>query len=284
MLIGSHLSIAGGVELALMRAHKYGFPTLAMFVRNQRQWSAPPLSEQSVRRFRKLRRQYGIGPIVAHGSYLVNLAGGSEVRRKSIAATADELDRCGRLGIEWLNIHPGSNADAYKGIRLIADALNELISACPHRGVGILLETTSGAGYHVGGRFEELAAILARLEQGQRFGVCLDTCHVFAAGYDIRTPTAYTSTMSEFDRIIGLSRLRAVHANDSLKGLGSHLDRHVHIGMGRIGLRGFANFVNDPRLAELPLILETPKGKTPGGRDWDAVNAAALAALVRRKR
>ena len=279
MLLGSHLSIAGGVERALVRAHEFGFSTLAMFVRNQRQWAAPPLEERTVRAFRRTRRRLGIGPVVAHGSYLVNLAGADEVRGRSIAATAEELDRCGRLGIEYLVIHPGSWPDRRVGIGHIADALNQIMAACWHRRPGILLETTAGAGNMIGGEFGELADILALLEWPERFGVCLDTCHVFAAGYDIRSPHAYQRTMDQLDSLVGLERLAAVHLNDSLGGCGSRLDRHAHIGRGKIGGRGFANFVNDSRLADVPGLLETPKGLGPRGREWDLINAEALRSL-----
>ncbi len=279
MLLGSHLSIAGGLERALIQAHKYGFEALAIFVRNQRQWSAKPLEDQAVRTFRRMRRQLKIGPVLAHGSYLVNLAGQEPVRSRSIAATAEELDRCGRLGIDGLVIHPGSCPDRRRGIARIAEALNRIMASCPHRRPRILLETTAGAGHTLGGAFEELTAILALLEQDRRFGVCLDTCHVFAAGYDLRTPLAYRQTMEAFDRIIGLDRLQAVHLNDSLGKLGSRLDRHAHIGRGKIGRRGFFNFVNDPHLAAIPGILETPKGFDKQGHAWDLANANALRAL-----
>ena len=282
MLLGSHLSIAGGMHLAIEKARSHGFDTLALFLRNQRRWKSPPLAEDAVARFRRARRVARVGPVVAHGSYLVNLAGRYAVRRRSIAATREELGRCGRLGIEYLVIHPGSRPDLPEGIRLIAEALNELVAGCAHRRPKVLLETTAGAGSTIGGRFEQIAAILDRLERPVRFGVCLDTCHVFAAGYDIRSPRAYARTMGKFDGIIGLRRLRAIHLNDSLHSLGSGRDRHAHIGRGRIGRRGFANFVNDPRLTDVPMILETPKGKrATDGRDWDDINAEIIRSLVR---
>ena len=276
MLIGAHLSIAGGIDRAVTAAGEYGFDAVAVFVRNQRRWRGPGLTAQTVRRFKLARRRLGISPVVAHGSYLVNLAGHAEVRRKSLAAMAEELDRCGRLGIEYLVVHPGANASASAGIELIAAGLNRLMAGCKHRRPDVLLETTAGAGGTIGGTFEQLAAILERLDRPKRFGVCLDTCHVFAAGYDIRTPRAYARTMADFDRVIGLDRLRVIHVNDSVAALGSRRDRHAHVGHGRIGRRGLANFVRDPRLAAVPLILETPKGTDQAGRDWDALNASAL--------
>lgn len=281
MLVGCHLSIAGGLDRALTTASEYGFGTVAMFLRNQRQWRRPPMSEETVRKFRLTRKRAGISPVVAHGSYLVNLAGRKEIRRKSIVAINDELTRCGRLGIEYLVIHPGSREDAGRGMSLIADALNGVIETCEHHRPKLLLETTAGAGNTIGRSFEQLAEILSMLDRPGRFGVCLDTCHIFAAGYDIRSPRAYERTMEQFDRIIGIARLLAIHVNDSLGELDSHRDRHAHIGAGKIGLRGFRNFVNDPRLDGIPLILETPKGETPDGADWDHVNVEKLRSLAK---
>ena len=281
MLLGSHLSIGGGMYRALEAAERYGFGTVAVFVRNQVQWRPTPLREETVRRFRATRKRLGIGPVVAHGSYLVNLAGHYAIRRKSITAMTRDLDRCGRLGIEYLVFHPGSRPNAEEGVDLIASALNEIVAAGAHRRPKILLETTAGQGNCIGHTFEQLAAILSRLNRPKRFGVCLDTCHVFAAGYDIRTPGAYRRTMNAFDETVGLDRLLAIHLNDSRRELGSRVDRHAHIGAGEIGLGGFANIVNDARLADAPMILETPKGLDEAGRDWDTVNASVLRHLVR---
>lgn len=281
MLLGAHLSIAGGLDQALLLAGQYRFKTLAMFVRNQRQWRVPPLADQTVEAFRATRRRLEISPIVAHGSYLLNLAAQTPVRDMSIDAMRDDLLRCKRLGIEYLVIHPGSHPDAHTGARLIAAGIDEALAACLPQPPRILLETTAGAGHQIGGRFEELAEILASLRQGELVGVCLDTCHIFAAGYDVRSQDAYQATMGRFEKLLGLDRLFAIHVNDSISDLGSRIDRHTHIGRGKIGLRGFANFVNDPRLAAKPFILETPKGKTPSGRDWDRVNAATLRRIAR---
>ena len=282
MLLGSHLSIVGGVDRALIAAGRYGFRTVGLFVRNQLQWRVPPLSDETVTAFRRTRRRLGIGPVVAHGSYLVNLAGRYALRRKSIAATLADLTACGRLGIEYLVLHPGSRPNAEEGVRLIAEAIDEIFARLPRRRCKLLLETTAGAGNGLGGTFEQLAAILGRLRRPGRVGVCLDTCHVFAAGYDLRTAAAYRETMTHFDRTVGLERLRAIHLNDSLGALGSRRDRHEHVGRGKIGLRGFGHVVNDPRLADIPMILETPKGKDRRGRDWDDVNAETIRKLVRR--
>jgi deoxyribonuclease-4 len=299
------MSIAGGAHKALLLARKHGFDTTALFVRNQRQWKAAPLTQEAVGLFRATQAKTRISPVVAHGSYLVNLAASGAVREKSIEAMADEYSRCVRLGIEYLVFHPGSCADADEGAELIAAGLEEVIaltrgtgvppvspsvrSAPSHReethgrdahATMILLETSAGQGNSLCCGFEQLAGILGRLGAPSRFGVCMDTCHIFAAGYDIRTPRAYKRTMAGFDRIVGLPALRAIHLNDSLKELGSRVDRHAHIGHGKIGLAGFANFVNDPRLARLPMLLETPKAVAPDGREWDDVNADTIRSLA----
>ena len=281
MNLGAHLSTAGGLHKALERTQRYGFRTVAIFVRSQLRWQAPPLDQQAVRLFRQTRRRLGLEPVLAHGSYLANLAGAAAVRRRSIAAVADELDRCGRLGVDYYVLHPGSPGQAGPrvGIARVAEALNRLLARCRHRRVKVLLETTAGAGRQLGGRFEELAEILARLERAGRFGVCLDTCHVFAAGYDLRSEAACRRTLEQFDRIVGLERLLAVHLNDSAGPLGSRRDRHEHIGRGHIGLEGFAALLGEAQLQGLPMILETPKGTDEQGRDWDELNAAVLRGL-----
>jgi len=284
MLLGSHLSIAGGVDRALIAARGYGFDVVAMFVRNQVQWKCRPLDDEVVKRFKRVRKETGIATVVAHGSYLVNLAGLAGVRRKSTRAMVEDLTRCGRLGVEYLVIHPGSRTNVARGIELIARALNDIFAACPHRRPKILLETTAGAGKTLGRSFEQLAAMMAAVDRPRRVGVCLDTCHVFAAGYDMRTPGACGAMLDEFDRVIGLDRLGAIHLNDSLKGLGRGVDRHAHIGRGEIGLRGFAALVNDSRLADVPMILETRKGLDDLGRDWDTVNAETVRGLLLRGR
>ena len=278
MILGAHLSIAGGLEQALIKAGRYGFEAVALFLRNQRQWAAPPLSEQTVEVFRRLRRELNIRAVVAHGSYLLNLAGEGEVCRRSMDAMVDDLDRCRRLGIEDLVIHPGSCQDEQVGLERISRAVRELLERSA-RPVRVVLETTAGQGSCVGWRFEHLAEMIRRSGGSARVGVCIDTAHIFAAGYDIRSAEAYEQTMTQFERIVGLERLRVVHVNDSTRELGSRVDRHAHIGRGRIGLGGFRCLVNDPRLARVPLILETPKGEDERGRDWDIVNARRLRRL-----
>jgi len=285
MILGSHLSISGGLHKALIAAQEYGFKALALFLRNQVRWRATPLADEAVEKFRRTRAETDIRAIVAHASYLVNLAGKKEVRDKSIPALAEDFSRAQRLGVEYVVFHPGSNPDLQAGQKMITDALNEIAeTVAPDSGAEtpsrILLETTAGQGNCIGHRFEHLAAIMEGLAQPERFGVCLDTCHIFAAGYDIRTPETYAATMKEFDDILGFDKLLAVHLNDSKKDFGTRVDRHEHIGEGFLGPDAFANVVNDARLADIPLIMETPKGSDEDGRDFDEINAQTVAALV----
>lgn len=281
MILGSHLSVAGGLHKALEAAADFGFETLALFVRNPRGWKAPPLSGEAVRQFKETRRQTKPAVIVAHASYLENLAGEDAIRAQSMTGLVDELQRCSLLGIEYLVLHPGSCADLDTGMERIVKSLDEVMAAVPSRGTKLLLETMAGQGNSIGARFEQLAWMLGKLRRPGRYGVCLDTAHIFAAGYDLRTPKVYKETMDAFERIIGWDRLRAIHCNDSAKPLGSRVDRHAHIGQGEIGRAGFAHLVRDPRLREIPFILETPKGRRESdGREWDAVNAEVLRRLA----
>ncbi len=284
MKIGSHLSISGGAHRALQNAADLQLDCVGMFVRSHVQWASPPLSDQAVATFRRTRRRLGVGPVVAHASYLVNLAGRDEVRDKSIPAMVEDLTRCGRYGIEYLVLHPGSCPDEAEGIARIVDGLEQVFAACPHHRPKILLETTAGQGNCLGHRFEQLAEMLRHSRRRRRVGVCLDTAHVHAAGYDLRTARACRRTLEEFDRVIGLKKLLAVHLNDSKKPLASRVDRHEHIGLGLIGPRGFGWLMNEPALAEVPGILETPKERHPDGREWDEVNAALLRSMVKGRR
>lgn len=260
---------------------------MQIFVKNQRQWSAPPLSPDAVRAFREHPQAARVAPVIAHASYLLNLASADRAARaKSLAALTDELQRCEALGVAGLVLHPGAagDSDMSSAIRRIAVALNDVLAAVPDGRCAILLETTAGQGSAVGWRFEHLADLLAGVEAGDRVGACLDTCHLFAAGYDFRTADDYALMIAELDRLIGVRRVRCIHVNDSVKPLGSRVDRHAHIGEGEIGLAGFRHFVNDPRWADLPMILETPKGEDDQGRDYDALNLQRLRRLIRRSR
>jgi len=260
--LGSHMSIAGGVDQAPLRGKEVGCDTIQVFTKSNRQWHAKRLTDREVEAFKANLAATGMGPVVAHDCYLINLAApGGPLWKKSVAAFRMELERAERLGIPYLVTHPGSHVGAgeAEGIRRVAEALNALHAALPGHRVQVLLETTAGQGTSLGYRFEQLAAILDEVEQPDRVGICLDTCHVFAAGYDIRSQDGYRRTLEELDACLGLRRLKAIHLNDSKGGLGSRVDRHEHIGKGRLGLAPFRHLLNDPRLRRVPMILETPK-------------------------
>jgi deoxyribonuclease-4 len=256
------MSIAGGLDQAPLRGRQAGCDTIQVFTKSNRQWAARPLSDREVEGFKANLAATGIGPVVAHDCYLLNLAAPrAALWRKSVAAFQVEMDRAERLGIPYLVTHPGAHLGAgeAEGIARVAEALNRLHAALPSARVRVLLETTAGQGTSLGRRFEELAAILDLVEQADRVGICLDTCHVFAAGYDIRSAEGYRQTLRELDGCLGLRRLQAIHLNDSVQGLGSRVDRHAHIGEGRLGLEAFRLLLTDRRLSRVPMILETPK-------------------------
>ncbi|MDR1274373.1 MAG: deoxyribonuclease IV [Odoribacteraceae bacterium] len=260
--IGAHVSAAGGVENAPLNAHAIGATAFAFFTKNQRQWASPPLSPASIALFRERCEQHGYGPgqVLPHDSYLINLGHPDrEAVRKSRAAFLDELQRCEQLGLDRLNFHPGSTLKAIDDedcLRRIAESINRGLEQT--RGVCAVIENTAGQGSNLGHTFEQLAYIIERVDDKSRVGVCLDTCHTFAAGYDISTPTGFAEVIEHLDRIVGLSYLRGVHLNDAKKGLGSHVDRHESIGRGVLGLAPFKWLVKDPRLNAVPFILETP--------------------------
>ncbi len=264
MRLGAHESIAGGVHRALGRAKSVGCETLQMFVRPNRSWAVPPLPQEDIALFRARADRMAIRPVVAHASYLLNLASPrDDLWRSSIDTLILELRRCEVLGVRWLVLHPGAHVGTGEaaGLSRMAQALGEVHSATTDVRSRIVLETTAGQGTRLGGRFEHLAWLLEHAVAGERLGVCLDTCHVFAAGYELRTPEGYADTVEEFDQVIGLERLKVVHLNDSKGELGSRIDRHEHIGAGHIGLAGFRQVLNDSRTAGLPGLLETPKSK-----------------------
>ena len=276
--IGAHMSIAGGVEKAVARGEEVGCTALQIFTRNASQWRAAPLTSAACTAFRSAREKSPIGPVIAHDSYLINLAApGDELWNKSIAAFGDELERCAALGVEALVMHPGAHVGSGEaaGLERIAAALRRLFTEAPP-GVTLLLENTAGQGSYLGGRFEHLATVMDRVPQG-RFGVCFDTCHAFAAGYDLSTGEGYQQVMEEFGHFIGCEQIRAFHVNDSLKGCGSRVDRHAHIGEGAIGREGFAALLQDARFTTVPKILETPKG---ADNIWDRTNLALLRELA----
>ncbi len=281
ILLGAHMSIAGGVPTAVERAVSIGCTTFQLFVKNNTRWKGAPLADKEVTTYKELLRKARIGPIVAHSTFLINLcAVNGSYLEKSRATLKDELDRCEQLGIEYLNFHPGSHMGAgeKRGIESIAESINKVHALTPGYKVKTVLETTAGQGTAIGHRFEHLREIIDRVEEQERMAVCIDTCHVFAAGYDISTEKGYVSTFTDFDRIVGLDRLVAFHMNDSKKECGSRVDRHDHIGKGYIGLRGFGLLMNDPRFVNIPKILETPKG--PEMKE-DVENMRVLKELVK---
>lgn len=281
-LLGAHMSISGGVSEALLQAKEFACETVQLFTKSPSQWNAKPLAEEEVKLFRKTRKQLKLKFPMAHDSYLINLASPDEtLYRKSIEAFVDEVERAEALELAYLVTHPGAHLGNGEevGIDRIVKALDEVHRRCDGYRVQILLETTAGQGSTLGHRFEHLARILEAVEHPERLGICLDTCHVFAAGYDISTEEGYRSTFQEFDAVIGLKRLRVFHVNDSLKPLGSRVDRHAALGKGHIGTLAFQLLVNDARFQKLPLILETPKEEGDNDR-MDEINLAVLRGLA----
>jgi deoxyribonuclease-4 len=283
MRLGAHESISGGLHRAFDRAQLATCDAVQIFVKPNRSWAVKPLTEEEIAQFKARAEESGVWPVVGHTSYLLNLGTPDDAlwtRSRDMLIT--EVERCEALGVEWLVLHPGSHVGSGEeaGLARVAQGLGEVHAATPGFRTQILLETTAGQGDSLGHTFEQLAHTIELTPQGERLGVCLDTCHVFAAGYDLRTVEGYAATMEALDRILGLERLKALHLNDSKGDLGNRKDRHEHIGKGHIGLDGFRNVVNDPRLAGLPGLLETPKG---GELEEDRENLRVLRALVMRE-
>ncbi len=276
--IGAHMSIAGGLHLALEAGKAAGCVSIGMFCKPSNQWKAKPLTDGDVALFRRTRTETGIRDVVAHASYLVNLASPDPaLLEKSRAGFRIEMERCEALGIAFLVLHPGAHmgAGTESGLDTLAASFDRLHAECRGFRLRVLLEGTAGAGTLLGSRFEELAGVLRRVQSPDRLGVCLDTCHLHAAGYDISTRPGWESVMQAADAAFGLATIRAWHANDSKTPLGSHRDRHEAIGKGTIGLEAFRCLMTDPRFLDVPKILETPK---EGG--MDAVNLAVLRRLA----
>ncbi len=259
--IGAHVSTSGGVENAPLNAQAIGARAFALFTKNQRQWHAKPLSSESIAAFRINLAAAAIAPehVLPHDSYLINLGHPEdEGLAKSRGAFLDEMERCAQLGLKLLNFHPGSHLkqiDEAECLRRVADSINWALEQTA--GITAVIENTAGQGTNVGYRFEHLAAIIDGVEDKSRVGVCLDTCHTFTAGYDLRTPEACAATFEEFERVVGFRYLRGMHLNDSKPDLGSRVDRHESIGKGKLGLAVFEYIVNDPRFEEIPMVLET---------------------------
>ena len=281
--LGAHMSIAGGLHRALQRGADAGCDVIQIFVRSNQQWATAPLDPEQVDLWHDARRRTGVYAAMVHGSYLINLsARRHQLRERSYRTLALEYARAALLGIPYYVIHPGAHvgrgeADA---IRHIAHALDRLFDAQPANPTMLLLENTAGQGTCIGNRFEHLRDIFALVRAPARLGICIDTCHLLAAGYDLRSAAAWEATFATFDRMVGCQRIRAFHVNDSKAPLGSRVDRHEHIGRGSIGLSGFRCLVNDPRFVGLPMLLETPKPIEAA----DRVNLEILRALHGRQR
>ena len=264
-LLGAHQSIAGGLLLAFDRIEQVGGESLQIFTANQRQWRSAPLQAEQVRLFQERWRQSGNMPVASHASYLINLAAAdAEKAAKAVAAFAEELQRCLQLGIPYVVVHPGSHGGVgvEAGLERVVDNLDLALeqAQAPDVAIKVLLETTAGQGTSLGSRFEELGWLLSRSRYPEHVGICLDTCHIFAAGYDLTTTAGYAQTMAELEAHIGCRHLHFFHLNDSHKSCGSRVDRHAHIGEGQIGLEGFRPLLNDPRFRTHPMTLETDKG------------------------
>jgi deoxyribonuclease-4 len=259
------MSIEGGLHKAFDRISLVEGQSLQIFSKNQRQWRVPELSSSEIEIFIKRWEQWGKGPVAVHDSYLINLANPDETKaNRAVGAFAEEIRRSDQLAIPYLIMHPGSHVGSGtdKGLlQLTANLDRAFVEAGNAKSVMVLFETTAGQGTGLGANFEEIAYVMDNSAYSKRLGVCFDTCHAFAAGYDIRSAAEYEKTFTAFDKIIGLDRLKFFHLNDSKKGLGSRVDRHEHIGKGEIGLEGFRLLMNDPRFAEHPMVLETPKEK-----------------------
>lgn len=262
-LLGAHMSIAGGVGNALLDGKKVDCDAIQIFTKSSRQWAAKPYTKDEIEQFRINQKETGIATVIAHDSYILNLGSpDAGLRKRSVAAFIDELERCEVLGVTNLVAHPGAHVGAGEagGIKLIAKSLDEVHKGCPGYKVKVTLEITAGQGSNLGYRFEQIGAMIDATKESDRISVCFDTEHAFAAGYDIRTKEGYERTFAQFDDAIGLDRLAAFHLNDSKKEFHSRVDRHEHIGKGYIGVEAFRLLLNDKRFWGLPMCLETPKG------------------------
>lgn len=280
--LGAHMSIAGGFERAIERGLKVGCQTIQIFTKSNNQWAASPISEEQAQRFRQSARESGIGPVFAHDSYLINVGSPNpRIHEVSKKALKTEVDRATTLALSFVVMHPGSHTGSGEEAALerIAKSVAWVLDQTKGSSVKILYENAAGQGSNVGYRFEHLARMLTLTQHSDRVGICLDTCHLFAAGYDLRTEATYQKTMEELDRIVGLRQVQAIHLNDSKKELGAKVDRHEHIGKGQIGLTGFRCLLNDRRFAHLPMVLETPKDEEC---TEDAMNLKVLRGLIKK--
>ena len=279
--LGAHMSIAGGMPRAVERARAVSATALQVFVKSSNQWAARPFAPGEVGDYRSAALEAGLAPFtLAHASYLINLASPNDALwEKSTGALRQELLRCEQLGIPWLVVHPGSHVGSgvEAGVGRVASALKRVLAGAEDGSSGVLLEITAGQGHSLGARFEELGEMIARAGGSDRLGICFDTCHALAAGYEFRDAGSYRETMRALDATVGLARLKAFHLNDSKGDLGSRLDRHEHIGQGKVGLEAFRLILSDRRFRDRPMVLETPK---EDDLEEDRKNLGVLRALV----
>ena len=283
-ILGAHMSIAGGYYRAVEAAHECGCDCVQLFTKNNNQWRAKELSDDDAQRFQEALARLGIGQAIAHDSYLINLASpDQELWDKSIEAFCIELLRAEKLGIRYVVAHPGAftTSSEQEGLERIVAALDTVHRRTAGIAAGTLLENTAGQGSCLGWRFEHLATIIQGAAEPERLGVCIDTCHAFAAGYPLAAEQEYAATIAELDRLVGLERVKAIHLNDSKQPLGSRVDRHEHIGRGKLGLEPFRHLLNDPRFAQTPMYLETAK-EQENGEEMDVVNLRTLRGLLRK--
>ncbi len=278
--LGAHMSIAGGPAQALWRGQGLGCETIQLFTRSANRWSSPELTLEEIRAFHRARQETGIAPVVAHSSYLINLASPDPALwERSLEALINELTRCRLLGIVHYVLHPGAHMGAGEeaGLARVAEGLSTALAATAPAETAIVLEITAGQGTVLGARLEQLAWLIRRVAPEERLGVCFDTAHALAAGYEFRQPASYAAFWAHFDAVLGLERLRVIHLNDAKRDLGSRVDRHEHIGRGYVGLEAFRLLLNDPRLRHLPMLLETPKGEDMAE---DVANLTLLRSLI----
>ncbi|MCI0415226.1 deoxyribonuclease IV [bacterium] len=281
LLLGAHMSIEGGLHRALERGHSIGCTTIQIFTRNNTRWAARDLLDEEIRQFQRTLTQHSIRPVFAHCSYLINLAAGNEFYEKSIAALITEVLRADSLGLPFVVLHPGAHMGKGEdeGLIRVVAAINQVIDATSKAKCKIVIENTAGQGSCVGCKFEHLAYLWTHVNDQNKLGFCIDTCHLFAAGYDIRTEKTYAHTFKSLLNHVPLSSIFAFHLNDSKKELGSRVDRHEHIGKGRIGKMAFRCLLNDSRFVSVPKVLETPKGKDLAE---DVINLKCLRRMVKK--
>lgn len=281
--LGAHMSIAGGYYRAAEEARRCECDCVQLFTKNNNQWRAKTITDEEALRFADSVKQQSLVHPLAHSSYLINLASpDAALRQKSIESMIVELQRAAQLGIPFVVVHPGSHtiASEEEGLANVAASLDLIHKALPKTPVQVLLEITAGQGSNLGWQFEQLATIISLVKDSSRLGICFDTCHAFAAGYDLRDAKAYKAMWRSFDKLLGLDRLKAIHLNDSKRELGSRVDRHEHIGRGQIGAEGFCNLLRDRRFRDMPMYLETPKGEHQG-QSWDIINLRTLRQICR---